>query len=443
MSDTLTNDAQADHHQSARDGNRVAAAPGTMYEMARATIEQAADVVELDDYVRKIMMECKNSIIVNFPVRMDDGRYRMFRGYRIQHNNLLGPYKGGMRYHPTVSLDEVTALAMWMTMKCSLAGLPFGGAKGGVAVDPNTLSRDEHMRLTRRFTSALGSNIAPEHDIPAPDMGTGEQTMDWMMDTYMNTAGALNRQSVKHVVTGKSIPCGGSAGRDKAVGQGIVFLLEVFAGEFDLDLSELSLSLVGFGNVGSHTARLLGERGARLKAVCDHTGGVCDESGLDIEALIHYAATNGGVRGYPGGTPITLDELHQVSVDVFVPAAMERMLTESRARKLNARLVVEGANGPTTPQADAVLTERGIPVLPAIMSNSGGVTVSYFEWVQNKNHDHWPLEEVDARLQRSMSEMASRVLDAAKRHHCNLRTAAHVVALERIARVYKQRGIFP
>lgn len=423
-------------------GSDTAAGP-SMYDMALDRLYRAADLMRLPDVVRDILSAPRNTIIVNFPVRMDDGRYRMFRGYRIQHNNLLGPYKGGVRYHADVSHDDVKALALWMTLKCSLAGLPFGGAKGGVAVDPFSLSRAELERLTRRFTHTLGTNIGPDYDIPAPDVGTNAQVMAWMLDTYMNTTGAHNKQATLSVVTGKSVECGGSEGRDKAVGQGIVYVLRQLAPELHIDLKQCTFSVLGFGNVGSHTARLLAEAGARLVAVCDHNVALAKPEGFNVRKLFEHAEHHRTIAGFEEGREISREEFYATPVDLFIPAALERMITAPIARTLQARVVVEGANGPTTPEADDILTERGIAILPAILCNAGGVTVSFFEWVQNRNLEHWPLSLVDARLKEKMISMCTRVRAARAKYECDLRTAAHIVALERIATVYAQRGIFP
>ncbi len=420
--------------------------PSNLYQQVITRVLTTADTLGLPHYLRLILAQPKNELMVHFPVKLDDGTYRLFKGYRVQHNNILGPYKGGMRFHPDVSLDHVKALAVLMTMKCSLAGLPLGGAKGGVQVDPRSLSGGELMRLTRRFTSALGDNIGPDHDIPAPDVGTNAQTMAWMADTYMNFTQATHRGSGAAVVTGKPLAFGGSEGREKATGQGLVFVLEDLLPEMGLPLDQLTYSVVGFGNVGSWTARLLQRHGATLRAVLDHTGAITAPNGIDAEALARYVATSGkgGVAGYGDGAS-ALDEgaFYRTPVDVFVPAALEQMIDEEKAAMLECKVLAEGANAPTTPRGEAVLAERGVRVLPAILCNCGGVTVSYFEWMQNRQSEAWDAKRVDEMLQKHMRSATSKVLMAADRLGCDMRTAAFAAALDHLGEVYAVRGIFP
>jgi glutamate dehydrogenase (NAD(P)+) len=413
------------------------------YEVTKERYEKAQKLLGLREDVAIILSEPKNVIQVNFPVRMDDGRYRLFQGYRIQHNNVLGPYKGGIRYHPLVSLDEVKALAALMTWKCALVGLPLGGAKGGVQIDPVKHSRDEVMRVTRRFTHALGTTIGVDYDIPAPDMGTNAQTMNWIMDTYMNSVGYATRNVHRGVVTGKSLACGGSEGREKATGQGLVFLLEEWARERGFDLTRATYILQGFGNVGSHTALLLQKLGARCLAVNDHKGTIWNGDGLAVDLLLEHVAIQGSVEGFPGATPITRDEFWALPCDIVIPAALESQISRSVAPTLRCKLVAEGANGPTTPNGGAILRERGIEILPDILANAGGVIVSYFEWTQNKNNEHWDLEEVDARLKKRILRSYQAAKDAAERFDTDLRTACYIVALERLEAAYAERGIFP
>jgi glutamate dehydrogenase (NAD(P)+) len=374
---------------------------------------------------------------------MDDGRFRMFQGYRIQHNNILGPYKGGMRYHPDVSLDEVKALAALMTWKCALSGLPLGGAKGGVQIDPARLSRDELMRVTRRFTHALGPSIGADYDIPAPDMGTNAAVMNWIMDTYMNSVGYANRNLHRGVVTGKSISCGGSEGREKATAQGLLFLLQEWASQKRMSLAGTRFIVQGYGNVGANIARLLTALGAKCLAVMDQHGCIAGASGLDTEALAAHARKHGTVAAFPGATDIAMDDFWMTETDIVIPAAIEGTLNARIAGQMRARLVAEGANGPTTPEADEVLRQRGIDILPDILANSGGVIVSYFEWTQNKNNEHWDLDEVDGRLRKRMAAIYARALDGAARLGTDLRTACYAVALERLQAAYQERGIFP
>jgi glutamate dehydrogenase (NAD(P)+) len=415
----------------------------SFYEVTQARYQKAAKLCQLPQDVQVILSEPKTVIQVNFPVRMDDGSYRLFQGYRIQHNNILGPYKGGIRYHPLVSPDEVKALASLMTWKCALMGLPLGGAKGGVQVDPKTLSQGELMRLTRRFTHALGTTIGVDYDIPAPDMGTNAQTMNWIMDTYMNSVGFANRNTQRGVVTGKSLINGGSEGREKATGQGLVFLLEEWARERGVKLSEATYILQGFGNVGSYFAQIIAQLGARCIAVNDHKASIANGDGLPIKALSDHVAKTGSVEGFAEGCAISRDDFWATECDIVVPAALESQISRSIAPRIRAKMVAEGANGPVTPHAEEILLERGIEILPDILANAGGVTVSYFEWVQNKNNEHWDLEEVDAKLKKRILRSYRAARECATRRATDLRTACYAVALERLAAAYSERGIFP
>ncbi|MEM6459511.1 MAG: Glu/Leu/Phe/Val dehydrogenase [Planctomycetota bacterium] len=417
--------------------------PADLYLQVITQVLTAADRLDAPKHLQLIMAQPKNELMVHFPVAMDDGSYRLFKGYRVQHNNILGPYKGGVRFHAGVSLDHVKALAVLMTMKCSLADLPLGGGKGGVQVDPRSLSTDELRRLTRRFTSALGDNIGPDHDIPAPDVGTDAQVMAWMADTYVNFTQVAHRGSGVAVVTGKPLAFGGSAGREKATGQGLVFVLEDLLPEMGLPLDRLSYSVIGFGNVGSWTARLLQRHGATLDAVLDHTGAITSEDGLDAEALAEHVAATGGVAGFAGSRPIGGDDFYRREVDLLVPAALEQMIDEENAGLLNCKVLAEAANAPTTPAGERVLVDRGVRVLPAILCNCGGVTVSYFEWRQNRASDRWEAKEVDDELRKHMRSATAKVLRQADRLGCDMRSAAYAAALDHIAEVYRVRGIFP
>ncbi|MCE9592419.1 MAG: Glu/Leu/Phe/Val dehydrogenase [Planctomycetes bacterium] len=417
--------------------------PNSVYQQTINSVLHAAALLELPHHLQLILAQPKNEIMVHFPVKMDSGRYRLFKGYRVQHNNLLGPFKGGIRYHASVNLDEIKALAAIMTMKCSLLRLPLGGAKGGVQVDPRSISQDELMRLTRRFTTALGDNIGPDYDIPAPDLGTNAQTMAWMADTYMMMSMPSHSARGQSVVTGKPLEFGGSVGRDKATGQGLVFVLEEILPELGLKLETISISLIGFGNVGSWTGRLLCQRGAKLRAVLDHTGAIRSDSGIDAAALTAHVEKTGGVTGFPGADAINEDDFYRTKVDVFIPAALEQMVDLERAKIMDCKVVAEAANAPTTPPGERHLQDRGIPVLPAVLCNAGGVTVSYFEWKQNRQAETWDAETVDAQLKKHMFAAAARVKLAKHRFDCDMRTAAYVAALESIGRVYRLRGIFP
>jgi glutamate dehydrogenase (NAD(P)+) len=417
--------------------------PNDLYQQTVNAVLHAADLLELPHHLKLILAQPKNEIMVHFPVKMDDGSFKLFKGYRVQHNNILGPYKGGIRYHQDVSLDDVKSLSVLMTMKCSLAELPLGGAKGGVQVDPRKLSQDELMRMTRRFTSALGPSIGPDHDIPAPDVGTNAQIMAWIADTYIMMENSHGYTDSQAVVTGKPLEFGGSLGRDKATGQGLVFVLDEILPELGLSTSSATYSLVGYGNVGSWSARLLGQRGARLLAVMDHTGAIGSKTQLDPEALNSFVMKQGGVKGFPGSHEISADEFYKTPVDLFIPAALEQMVNLERAKQLNCKVLVEAANAPTTPPGERYLLEKGVTVLPAILCNCGGVTVSYFEWKQNRGAETWTLDVVDRELKRHMHAAASRVKLAAQKYDCDMRTAAYLAALENIGKLYRVRGIFP
>jgi glutamate dehydrogenase (NAD(P)+) len=416
----------------------------SLYENVNKQFDKAADLMGLDPEVRKILARPMNEVIVHFPAKMDDGRIEMFTGYRVQHNNVLGPFKGGLRYHPMVDIDEVRALATWMTWKSAIANIPLGGAKGGIQIDPSKYSLSELERITRRFTFALGSNIGPDYDIPAPDVNTNAQTMAWILDTYWSMMSPLERQRSLHVVTGKPVDLGGSVGRDKATGQGVVYVLERWAQDRGFDLGKATCTVQGYGNVGSWTARLLKPHGTRLVAVEDHTGALANPAGIDPDDLKAYATTHhGGIAGYPNAEPIDHQTFLSTRADIFVPAALENQLTAETTPWLNVRLVAEGANGPTDPDGDATLQEKGIELIPDILCNAGGVIVSYFEWLQNKRSEFWDLEEVDAKLHRIIITAYQRVADTAKSYNVDWRTAGYIVALARLEKVYKQRGIFP
>lgn len=416
-----------------------------LFQRVRDQIDRAADAIDLAPEVRKILSSPACEIGVTFPVRMDDGRVEMFSGYRVQHNNVLGPYKGGIRYHPDVSLDEVRALAAWMTIKCALVDIPFGGGKGGVQVDPATLSRREVERLTRRFVYALGPNIGPGYDVPAPDVNTDARTMAWIVDTYAATLPPQERYRAMAVVTGKPLSAGGSVGREKATGQGVVDLIEMWTSDQRDKVENLSFTVQGFGKVGSWAARILQAKGARLLAVQDATGSIGSSTtrGLDADALAEHVKQTGGVSGFPGAQAISAETFFSTEADVLIPAALENQVTLDTAQLLRVRLVAEGANGPTTPEGDAVLRERGIAVLPDVLCNAGGVIVSYFEWLQNRGGVVWNAAEADERLRAILERAYVRVKEMAKESAMDWRSAAYAAALKRIANVYAERGIFP
>jgi len=416
----------------------------SLFATALDQFNRGADLIGLSDDLRSILSQPKNEIIVNFPVRLNDDSYRVFRGYRIQHSNLLGPYKGGVRFHPMVDLDEVKALASWMTWKSALCDIPFGGAKGGISFDPNGLEPDELERVVRRFTHALGNNIGPDHDIPAPDLGSNSQSMVWMMDTYSNSMGATERQNVKRIVTGKTLETGGSPGREKATGQGVVFCLQHWADEVGFDLVGATVSIQGFGNVGSATARIMQVHGARVVAVSDHAGAVADEDGIDAFELTDWVRERGTVAGFPGGMWIEPDDFWGVPADIVIPAALENQVTSENVGQIQAKVIVEAANGPTTLEAERILAQREIDVLPDILVNAGGVVVSYFEWLQNRSAQRWDLDDVDFKLRETLWKACDAVVDLrAELDVTSRRDAAYAVALRRLQVVYGQRGIFP
>ena len=415
-----------------------------LFATATAQFNRGADLIGLTPSIRSILSQPKNEIIVNFPVRMNSGDYEMFRGYRIQHSNILGPYKGGVRFHPAVNLDEVKALAAWMTWKSALCDIPFGGAKGGISFDPLALEVDELERVVRRFTHALGSNIGPDHDIPAPDLGSNARAMVWMMDTYANSTGATERQNVKRIVTGKTLETGGSPGREKATGQGVVFCLQHWADEVGFDLTGASAIIQGWGNVGSATGRLLQVHGAQIRAVADHRGAIADEDGIDAFDLTDWVAEHGTVTGFPAAGWIEPADFWKVEADLVVPAAIENQITARNAGDIRAKVVVEAANGPTTLEAEAILTERGIEILPDILVNAGGVVVSYFEWLQNRSAQRWTIDEVDHKLREVLWKASDAVCELREELEVSSRRdAAYGVALRRLQTVYQQRGILP
>jgi glutamate dehydrogenase (NAD(P)+) len=347
---------------------------------------------------------------------MDDGRIDMFTGYRVQHNNVLGPYKGGLRFHPAVDIDEVRALATWMTWKGALTNIPFGGAKGGIQFDPSECTCAEMERITRRFTFALGNNIGPEYDIPAPDVNTNAQIMAWILDTYLSTKPPHERQACVHVVTGKPVESGGSLGRDKATGQGVVYTIEEWSKDKKFDLKGATYTVQGFGNVGFWAACLLKQLGSKLIAVEDASGAISNPDGIDPEDLFEYAKKNNGlISGYPKAKPIDHKTLFQSKADIFIPVALENQITADTAPLLNVKVVAEGANGPTDPDGDAILQKKEIDLIPDILCNSGGVIVSYFEWLQNKRSEFWDLEEVDGKLHKKIVDAYERVRDTAKK----------------------------
>lgn len=411
------------------------------YAVAQAQLDRVAESMHLENDMLELLRVPQRELIVHFPVVMDDERIRMFTGFRVQHNTTLGPTKGGIRYHPDVTLDECRALAMWMTWKCALMNLPYGGAKGGVIVDPKLLSQRELRGLTRRYATEIGPFIGPEKDIPAPDVGTNAQIMAWIMDTYSMHKG----YSVPAVVTGKPIGVGGTVGREYATGLGVTYTTRaLLKRKLGQNIEDVTVAVQGFGNVGSWTARTMHERGATVVAVSDVMGGIYNAKGFDPRHLKAFAAENGGsVVGYPGSDTLTNEELLELKVDVLVPAAMEGQITAQNADKIQARVIAEGANGPTSPEADEILNEKGVMVIPDILCNAGGVVVSYFEWVQDLQAFFWDESEIRRQMERKLLTNLDELTGVAVRTGVDLRSAAYTIAIQRIVEATKLRGIYP
>jgi glutamate dehydrogenase (NAD(P)+) len=399
----------------------------------------AADVLGLDDDMRRILSCCQTELTVNFPVEMDDGSVQVFTGHRVQHNSGPGPTKGGIRFHQSVTVSEVKALAMWMTWKCAVVGLPFGGAKGGVRVNPKLLSRSELQNLTRRYTAEISMMIGPTKDIPAPDVNTNPQVMAWLMDTYSMQVG----YSVPGVTTGKPLVLGGSEGRNEATGRGCVFAIEEAASVLGLDLERTRTVVQGFGNAGSVAARLMAEHGSAVVGLSDSRGGIYNPKGLDLAAVAAHKARTGSVRGFAGAEDVSNEELLLLDCDVLIPAALENQIDADNAPLIKARLIAEAANGPTSPEADAILYDRGVTVLPDIFANAGGVTVSYFEWVQALQAFPWTEAEVNHRLRQIMARSFHAVYQTGRDHRVHMRTAALVRGIARVAEFTRLRGIYP
>lgn len=414
--------------------------PANPYITAQRQFDQAATILHLDPGIRGVLREVRRELTVSFPVRMDDGRIRIFTGYRVQHNLTRGPAKGGIRYHPQVTLDEVKALSMWMTWKCAVTNLPYGGAKGGVICDPTKLSVQELEHLTRRFASEISILIGPESDIPAPDVNTNQQTMAWIMDTISMEKG----YSVPATVTGKPLSIGGSWGRPSATGRGVMVVTREASRRMGLDPSSTTVAIQGFGNVGSVTAELLHQEGFKVVAVSDVFGGIYNPQGLDIPSLLQYASEKGRVDGFPGASQrINNAALLELPVTILVPAALENQLTMENAARVQAKMVVEAANGPTTPEADDIFHQRGVTLIPDILANAGGVTVSYFEWVQDLQSFFWEEGEINHRLTRIMEQAYAQTEELAKEHQTTLRMGAYCLAVKRVAEATAVRGIYP
>ncbi|MFO0869087.1 MAG: Glu/Leu/Phe/Val dehydrogenase dimerization domain-containing protein [Pirellulales bacterium] len=411
-----------------------------MFHLAQHQFLKAAQLMGLDENIRERLMWPQRTLVVALPFRRDNyGEVETVFGYRVQHVLGMGPTKGGIRYHEDVDLGETSALAMWMTWKCALMRLPYGGAKGGVAIDPTSLSRSELQRLTRRYTMEISPIIGPDKDIPAPDLGTNEQTMAWLMDTYSQQVG----YTVPAVVTGKPVSLGGSLGRREATGRGLVYVVEHAARHLGLPLPGATAVVQGYGNVGSHAARLLAEAGVKVVAVSDVRTGVYQPQGLDLAAVDRYVAEHGTLVGFPGGEAVSNAELLELPCDILAPCAIQNQITAANAGRLRCRILAEGANGPTTLEADEILFDRGVLTLPDVLTNAGGVTVSYFEWVQDTQNFSWTLEEINRRLSQIMSDAFARTLQRAERDQLDMRTAAMVEGVERVANAMLLRGLWP
>jgi len=413
----------------------------SLYEQALEVFRQAAKVMQLDPNIQKFLERPQRTIIVEFPVLMDDGRVEMFVGYRCQHSTALGPAKGGIRYHPNVTLDEVQTLAFWMTWKCSLLNLPYGGGKGGVKVDPSKLSKGELERLSRRFFFEISQFVGPHKDIPAPDVNTNPQVMAWYLDTYSMHVG----YTALGVVTGKPVELGGSVGRNEATGRGVAVVAAEACKLLGKDVSKAKVAVQGFGNVGSFSAKILQEEfGAKIVAVSDVSAAYYDPNGINISDLMAYRDSNKGlIDGYPKAQKIKHEELFELDVDILVPAALENAITEENADKIKAKLIVEGANGPVTPEADKILYSKGVTIIPDILANAGGVTVSYFEWVQDLQSFFWDLDDVRNKLAKMMKAAFAEVAKTKEKYNTDFRTAAYIVAIDRVAKAVKLRGIYP
>jgi glutamate dehydrogenase (NAD(P)+) len=409
------------------------------YEIARTQLRRVADTFDIEENLVEVLGQCKKAVEVSVPVGMDDGSTSVFRGYRVTHNIARGPSKGGIRYHPDVTLDEVKSLAMWMTWKCALMGIPFGGAKGGVVVDPKRLSRGELERLTRRYTSEIINEIGPEKDIPAPDVGTDGAVMAWIFDTYSMNVG----HSVLGVVTGKPLTIGGSLGREEATARGGLFCIRDAVAKQGNRLDEMSVAVQGFGNVGSYLAKFLGDEGAKVVAISDSGVALHNPNGVDVNAAFAHKRETGTLRGIAGAEEITADELLALDIDILAPCALEQVITERNADQIRASIICEGANGPVTPTADAILEDKGVLILPDVLANAGGVVVSYFEWVQGLQEYFWKEAEVNAKLNDIMSRAFEETWETAEQRGIPMRMAAYGLAVQRVAEATITRGIYP
>jgi glutamate dehydrogenase (NAD(P)+) len=409
------------------------------FELAKAQLRRVGEVFAIDPNLIRVLSQCKKGVEVSIPVSMDDGSVSVFIGYRVTHNIARGPSKGGIRYHPDVTLDEVKSLSMWMTWKCALMGLPFGGAKGGVVCDPKRLSTGELERLTRRYTSEIINDIGPERDIPAPDVGTDGRVMAWIFDTYSMNKG----HSVLGVVTGKPLSVGGSLGRQEATARGSLYCIQALSQKQDKRVRDFTVAIQGFGNVGAHLARLLHAEGATVVAVSDSQGGVYNGSGLDVPTVLAHKQERGVLTGLANAEAITNEELVELPCDILAPCALEQVITEENAGRVKAPVICEGANGPITPTADAILEDRGVLVLPDVLANAGGVVVSYFEWVQGLQEYFWREDEVNAKLHDIVVRAFEETWQTRERYDTSMRMAAYGLAVQRVAEATTTRGLYP
>lgn len=410
------------------------------YQMALKQLEETAKIINLDEGIHKILAKPKRVLTVSLPVKMDDGRIEVFTGFRSQHNDARGPFKGGIRYHPQVTIEEVMALSMWMTWKCAVVGIPLGGGKGGIICNPKKMSTSELERMTRRYAYAISDIIGPYTDIPAPDVYTGGQEMSWIMDTYSTLKGNRGEPGL---ITGKPLPIGGSLGRTEATGRGLSFTVREAAKKQNINMNEAVVVVQGFGNAGQYAAQLVEEQGAKIIAVSDTQGAIINKNGFKANELIKYKLEKKSIRGFPGATEINNDELLTTECTILIPAALENQITKENASRIKTKIVAEAANGPTTPEADKILYENNILVIPDVLANSGGVTVSYFEWLQNLRREYWSEDEVNNRLDVIMTKAFGEVYDAHQKYNTNMRTASIALAVNRVAEAIKLRGIWP
>lgn len=409
------------------------------FRIAMRQFDYAAEKCGIESGLSEVLRRPRRALSLSLPVKMDDGTIRVFEGFRVQHNSARGPCKGGIRYHPNVTFDEVKALATWMTWKCAIVNIPFGGAKGGIVCDPHKLSHNELERLTRRYAYEISPLIGPDKDIPAPDVYTDAQVMAWIMDTYSMTHGS----SAPGVVTGKPLFLGGSLGRNEATARGCLFTVRAACNELGVKLDQATVAIQGFGNAGSISAQLLSKEGSKIIAVSDSHGGVLNHAGVNVEELIAHKAKTGSVAGFPGSSAISSEAVLELPCEILIPAALENQITMQNAERVQARIVAEAANGPTTPDADLVLHNRGIMVIPDVLANAGGVTVSYFEWVQDLQELFWDEDDVNRRLERVMLKAFADVHATATKHNVEMRTGAFILAIERVANAMRTRGIWP